>query len=192
MKTRKKMSLQKQKQKGGLKSKCITVCHYQCEGNCRKLCNVSKSDTLFHKYYFEELKKKKEQLVEKLEKENKDKLADLLKDSKLSSREQDDLKKILTNSEIGYSSKQLLLKLHRETESPLLFKIPKQGGFNFLSHSRSYSDCETDCRKKCTESCEYLCGESVDKLSSVYKKENDVLVAELKILEEVNKLIRVV
>jgi hypothetical protein len=186
------MKRAKTRKRGGTPSKCISLCSYQCEGNCRKLCNVSKSDFAYHKYNFLELQKKKEKLVDKLEAENKGKLVDLLKDSKLSTKEQEDLKKILTNSEIGFSSKQLLLKLHRDKNTPLLFQIPKQGGFNFLSNRRSYSECETDCKERCSESCEYLCGESVNKLSSMYKKESDLLETEISILEEVNKLIRVV
>ena len=77
-----------------------------------------------------------------------------------------------------------------QAKMPILVQ-GKQGGFNFLSNSRSYSACETDCRERCSESCEYLCEESVNKLSSMYKKETDVLESEISVLEEVQKLIRV-
>jgi hypothetical protein len=188
-----KRSKQTRKQRGGVPSQCISVCRYQCEGNCRKLCNVSKQDVAYHKYHYEKLKEKKELLVEKLEKENKDKLKDILKESKLSAKEQEDLTKILKNSDLGFSSKQLLLKLYRDKQNqmPLMF-VPKQGGFNFLTGKKSYSGCEKDCRERCDESCEYLCGESVDRLSSMFQKEADVLESEISVLEEVHKLIRVV
>ena len=182
------------KQRGGLVSKCVSLCNSQCEGSCRSLCNVSKQDFVYHKYHYEKLKEKKQELVDKLEMENKDKLKDILKESKLSTKEQEDLVKILKNKDIGYSPKQFILKMYRDKQAqvPLIIQTPKQGGFNFLSNSRSYTDCEGDCRKRCHESCEYLCGESVNKLSSMFKKEADVLESEIIVLEEVSKLIRVV
>jgi hypothetical protein len=130
--------------------------------------------------------------MEKLEKENKGKLTDLLKESKLSHQEQEDLKKILTESKLDYAPKQLVLKMSRENQSKIQFPFQiKQGGFSFLSNSRSYSACETDCRERCAESCEYLCDESVNKLSSMYKKESDLLESEISVLEELGKLVRV-
>ena len=178
------------RKRGGTPSKCISVCSSQCAGNCRKLCNVSKHDVIYHKYHYEELKEKKKKLIEKLEIENKDKVNDLLKESKLSHKEQDDLKKTLTDSKLDYAPKQLVLKMNRENQSRIQFPFFK-GGFGFLSSSRSYSACETDCRERCSESCEYLCGESVNKLSSMYKKESDVLESEISVLEELSKLVRV-
>jgi len=180
------------RKRGGTTSKCITACGYQCEGNCRKLCNVSKHDGVYHKYHYEQLKEKKKKLIDKLEHDNKSKIDDLLKESKLSPEEQANLKKILTSSRLEYSPKQLVLKMARENQTKIPFLLQgKQGGFNFLSSSRSYSACETDCRERCSESCEYLCEESVNRLSSMYKKEADVLESEISVLEEVQKLIRV-
>jgi hypothetical protein len=181
------------KRTGGVPNQCVTACSYQCEGNCRYLCNVSKRDTAYHSYYYEKLKEKKKELVDKLERDNKGKVKDLLKESKLSTNEQEDLRKILENEDIGYSPKQLLLKMYREKQAhvPLLFQATK-GGFNHLTDQKIYSDCEGDCRERCSESCEYLCDESVNKLSSMYKKETDVLESEISVLKEVQKLIRVV
>lgn len=181
------------RKRGGTQSKCISVCGHQCEGNCRNLCNVSKHDVAYHKYHYEELKEKKKKLIDTLENDNQSKIDDLLKQSKLSKGEQENLKKILTSSRLEYSPKQFVLKMTRENQTKLPFLLQgKQGGFNFLSKSRSYSECETDCRERCSESCEYLCGESVNKLSSMYKKEADVLESEISVLEEVQRLIRVV
>jgi hypothetical protein len=119
---------------------------------------VSKHDGVYHKYNYEQLKEKKKKLIEKLERDNKSKIDDLLKESKLSPSEQENLKQILTSSRLEYSPKQLVLKMARENQAKMPILVQgKQGGFNFLSNSRSYSACETDCRERCSESCEYLC-----------------------------------
>jgi len=178
--------------RGGLSSQCIKVCNSTCSNNCQKLCSVSKSDVIFHRQNFENLKAKKDNLVKKVEEGNKSKVTDLLKKSGLNTEEQENLKDILTSKDIGYKAKQMILKIQQESKPSILFQVPKQGGFSGLANLRSDNDCETDCGKRCSETCDYLCGDSVDKLSSIYKKEIGILEEEIKVLEEVHKLMRVV
>ena len=180
------------KRRGGLKSKCVAVCNSSCANSCRNLCNVSKNDVSFHKQNFEELKAKKERLVEKLEEGNKNKV-EYLMNKTLNSNDREKLKDIITSKDIDYKTTQYFLDLQKKNEQQsVVIQVQKQGGFFDLSNRRKDGDCENDCSKRCSESCEYLCGESIDKMSSMYKKEIKLLEEEIKVLEEVHKLIRVV
>ena len=180
------------KRRGGLSSKCITICNSTCDSSCQNLCNVSKNDVLFHKQNFEELRAKKDKLVLKLEEGNKDKVKLLIEKTGLTPEEQSNLADIIKSKDVTDKAKRLVLKIQQESKQPTLFQVPKQGGFSILSNYKKDDECESDCRKRCKESCLYLCGESIDKLSSMYKKEIKVLEEEISVLEEVNKLMRVV
>lgn len=156
--------------KGGFKSKCHFECAHECSHSCKKMCAVSKTDPEYHAARLEELQAIKNTLKKKIS-EKETKMKNVLTTKSLTETEKGEIRNVLQNT----------------TGSIKHYFGRKSGGFAWLSMPQKHSDCETECEKKCTHSCDFTC-DSVNRISSLYKKEIDVLESEIDIMRTMLKI----
>jgi len=166
------------KRRGGA-SKCHIQCKLSCSSTCRKLCDVAKTDTAYHKEALGDLLVIKEDLKKKIDAQNKEKLDKLLTTEQFTEKEQTELRKLL-DSNVAPSIKRAIFNNVKRTNYPY-----QKGGFKWLSSKSTNTECEVDCGKKCVESCDYLCTESVNKKASIYNKEIEMVSAEIEVLKSI-------
>lgn len=166
------------KLRGGA-SKCHVQCKTSCSSTCRKLCDVSKTDTAYHKEALGNLLVIKEELKKKIDAQNKEKIDKLLTTEQFTEKEQTELRKLL-ESNVTASIKRVVLNNVKRTNYPY-----QKGGFAWLSSRSKKSECEEDCGKKCVDSCDYLCTESVNKKAGLYRKEIEMVSSEIEVLKSV-------
>lgn len=169
--------MKRQTRRGG--SKCHAQCKKSCSSTCRKLCDVAKRDTSYHKEALSKLLVVKEELKKKLESQSKEKIDKLLNTEQFSEKERTELRNVLEGN-LDLSAKKIIFDNLKKSSNPF-----QRGGFSWLSSKSKKSECEVDCGTKCSDSCDYLCNESVNKKASIYKKEMEMVSAEIEVLKSV-------
>ena len=167
------------KTRRGGSSRCHVQCKKSCSSTCRKLCDVAKRDTSHHKEALSNLLVIKEELKKKLESQSKDKIDKLLNTDQFSEKERTELRHVL-EGDLDLSAKKIIFENLKKSSNPF-----QRGGFHWLSSKSKKSECEVDCSTKCSDSCDYLCNESVNKKASIYKKEMEMVSAEIEVLKSV-------